>query len=73
MAKYTMELRTLCKYFTREEVENWFKSYNLEDYLLPDQLELLSKSNIWSKDKLAKKIVDAYWMREIGFETPRFI
>lgn len=24
----------------------------------------------WSKDKLAKKIVDHYFMREIGFETP---
>lgn len=70
MAKYTIELRRVCDIFTREEVENWFKDYNIEDYLLPDQLEILQNSNIWNKDKLAKKIVDHYFMREIGFETP---
>lgn len=70
MAKYTIELRRVCDIFTRAEVENWFKDYDVADYLLPDQLEILQKSNIWNKDKLAKKIVDHYFMREIGFETP---
>lgn len=70
MATYTVELRKLCEIYTRAEVENWFKDYQLSDYLLPDQLEVLNKTNIWNKEKLAKKIVDHYYMREIGFETP---
>lgn len=70
MAKYTIELRNVCKYYTRQEVENWFKSYNIEDYLTPKQIEVVNKAGLWNKDKLAKKIVDHYYMREIGFETP---
>lgn len=70
MATYTVELRKLCEIYTRAEVENWFKDYELSDYLLPDQLKVLNKTNIWNKEKLAKKIVDHYYMREIGFETP---
>ena len=71
MASYTVQLRKVCDLYTREEVESWFISYNIEDYLLPEQIEQLEKfPNIWNKDKLAKKIVDNYFMREIGFETP---
>lgn len=70
MANYSIELRRVCEIFTREEVENWFKSYKLEDYLLPKQLELVKNTPIWNKDRLAKKIVNHYFMREIGFETP---
>lgn len=70
MAKYTMELRKVCDYYTREEVENWFKNYELSDFLRPDEIESIETANIWSKDRLAKKIVDHYFMREIGFETP---
>ena len=29
MASYTMELRKVIKLFGREEVENWFKDYDL--------------------------------------------
>lgn len=70
MAKYTIELRRVCELYTRAEVENWFKDYNIEDYLTPVQIEQIEKFNVWSKDRLAKKIVDHYYMREIGFETP---
>ena len=70
MAKYSMELRKVCDYYTREEVENWFKNYELTDFLRPDEIESIQTANIWSKDRLAKKIVDHYFMREIGFETP---
>lgn len=70
MAKYTMELRKVCDYYTREEVENWFKNYELSDFLRPDEIESIETANIWSKDRLAKKIVDHYFMHEIGFETP---
>lgn len=75
MAKYTMELRELfepIKYnpplMTRQSVEQIFKSYNLSDYLTSEQIEVV-EAGVWSKDKLAKKIVDNYYMREIGFET----
>ena len=70
MATYTIELRKICEIYTRPVVESWFKNYKLEDYLLPEQLKLLENTKIWSKDKLAKKIVDHFYMREIGFETP---
>ena len=70
MAQYTIELRKICEIFTREEVENWFKSYELSDFLTPEQIQTILKFNVWSKEKLAKQIVDHYYMREIGFETP---
>ena len=76
MSKYTMELRELftpIKYnpplFTREEVENFFKDYKLIEYLTPEQIEVIESSNVWSKDRLAQKIVDHYYMRELGQET----
>lgn len=70
MSNYSIQLRKVCDIYTREEVEKWFKSYNLEDYLLPKQLELVKTTPIWNKERLAKKIVNHYFMREIGFETP---
>lgn len=70
MATYTIELRKICDIFGHDEVESWFKNYNLEDYLTPTQIEQITKFNVWSKDRLASKIVDHYYMREIGYETP---
>lgn len=70
MATYTMELRKIVDIFGRDEVESWFSSYNLADFLTPEQIAQISKYNVWSKEKLAKQIVDHYFMREIGFETP---
>ena len=76
MSKYTMELRKLFTpitykepIFSRDEVESWFKDYQLTDYLTNEQIAVITETGIWSKDKLAKKIVDHYYMREIGFET----
>ena len=75
MSKYTLELRELFEpvkfsptLFTRADIENIFKSYNLSDYLTEEQIEVVNEG-VWSKDRLAKKIVDNYYMREIGFET----
>ena len=70
MAKYTIELRRLCDIYTRNEVEGWFKDYELSDYLTDEEIEVITDRGTWSKDKLAKKIVDNYFMREIGLETP---
>ena len=76
MSKYTVELRELFEpirfspaLFTRSEVESWFKDYNLNDYLTAEQQAVITATGLWTKDKLAKKIVDHYYMREIGFET----
>ena len=76
MSKYTMELRELFEpirynppLFTRNEVEGWFKDYDLDDYLTEEQQGVITATGLWTKDKLAKKIVDHYYMHEIGFET----
>ena len=76
MSKYTMELRELftpIKFnpplYTREEVEGFFKDYELSDFLTSDQIEVIENAGIWNKNKLAKMIVNHYYMREIGQET----
>ena len=69
MAKYTMELRTVIMYEGRETVENWFKDYCINNYLRDYEVETILNANIWNKDRLASKIVDHYFMREIGYET----
>ena len=76
MAKYTFELRELftpIKFnppiYTRAEVEAFFTNYDLDDYLTEDQQDTITTFGIWTKEKLARKIVDHYYMRESGFET----
>ena len=61
MANFTTTLRSICESEPnkREDVEGIFKAYEISDYLTPAQIETLRKTN-WSKDKLAKKIVDHY-------------
>lgn len=77
MADYTILLKDLFtpnrfgfSYFSRAEVESWFMDYELSDYLTPEQIEKITSAGMWSKEKLASKIVDHYFMREIGYETP---
>ncbi len=67
---YTMTLYEIINnFYTREEVEGWFKDYELSDFLTQTQIETITNSGIWNKDKLASKIVDHYLMEQIGFET----
>lgn len=70
MSRYTIELRGVAQLFSREEIESWFKDYELTDYLTQEQIDTINEHGLWSKDKLASKIVNHYWMCEIGFETP---
>lgn len=70
MATYTIELRRVCDIYGRAEVEKWFTDYEISHYLNPKQIETMEKYKIWSKERLAQKIVDHYYMREIGQETP---
>lgn len=69
MSKYTIELRKIIEYEGRDTVENYFKDYCINNYLRPNEVETILNANIWSKDRLASKIVDHYYMREIGYET----
>ena len=67
---YTMTLYEIINnFYSRSEVEAWFKDYQLSDYLTEDQIDVITENGVWSKDKLAQKIVDHYLMEQIGFET----
>ena len=67
---YTMSLYEIINnFYTRQEVESWFKDYQLSDFLTEDQIDVITENAVWSKDKLAQKIVDHYLMEQIGFET----
>lgn len=70
MASYTIELRNVGMMFGEEEVKSWFSSYELSDFLTPDEIKTINDRGTWSKEKLANKIYNHYFMREIGFETP---
>lgn len=76
MSKYTLELRELftpIKFnppiYTKEEVEKIFSDYEISEYLTSEQIEVIEKAGIWNKERLARKIVNHYYMREIGQET----
>ena len=69
MSRYTTELRFIIQNTSREEVESWFTDYELEDYLTEDEIEVIEERGTWNKEKLAKLIVDHYYMHEIGLET----
>ena len=70
MAKYTIELRNIINnYYNRDEVKSWFTNYCINNYLTDEEVETILKANIWSKERLADKIIDHYYMREIGYET----
>lgn len=67
---YTMTLYEIINnFYTRSEVEGWFKDYELTDYLTTEQIETITENGLWTKDKLAKKIVDHFLTEQIGFET----
>lgn len=69
MSSYTTQLRHIVDAFTLEVVEEWFKKWELSDWLTPVQLGVVNLYGLFSKDKLAKHIIDKYYLREIGFET----
>lgn len=67
---YTMTLYEIINnFYTRSEVEGWFKDYELSDYLTTEQIQTITNNGLWTKDKLAKKIVDHFLTEQIGFET----
>lgn len=70
MATFSIEIRELIETFGENEVISWFTNYELADYLTQDEINVINERGTWTKRKLAKKIIDHYYMREIGFETP---
>lgn len=71
MSRYTMQLRAVENLYGHEELIKWFSDYDIEDYLNPEQIALIGERlPNWSKEKLAEKCINKYYMREIGFETP---
>ena len=69
MAKYTMEIRELISTFGEDEVKGWFSDYELSDYLTDEEIKVINDRGTWSKDKLAKRIIDHFYVREIGTDA----
>lgn len=69
MARYTYTLREVIATFGEEEVKNWFKDYNLNDFLSDEEINVIRDRNTWSEDKLADRIIMHYMNREIGTEA----
>lgn len=69
MAKYTMEIRELISTFGEEEVKNWFMQWELSDYLTPEEIKVVEDRGVFSKEKLAQRIIDHYFTREIGTDA----
>ena len=70
MAQYTLQLRELESLEGRENLRKWFTDYDLHDYLTQSQIDTITERGVWTKEKLADLIIDHYYMREIGLETP---
>lgn len=73
MAQYTIELRKIIDIYSYDEVQSWFMDYDLNNYLTEKQMNELLASGVYDnnyKKRLADKIINHYFMREIGFETP---
>ena len=69
MSKYTYQLRNVIMFTSLNEVKSWLTSYDLADYLTSDQLEVVTEAGLFDKEKLADKIINHYYTREIGVET----
>lgn len=69
MSKYTMELREIISTFGKDEVKSWFLDWELSNYLTPEEIEVITDKGVWSKDQLAERILDHYFMREIGTDA----
>lgn len=69
MAKYSIELRKICETLGEDEVRSWFMDYDLTNYLSAEEIAVIENRGTWNKQRLAQKIIDHYYMDEIGVET----
>jgi len=72
MSKYTTNFKTLITMgiYTKDELKHWFMDYELSDYLTPEEIQVINERGTWSKEKLADKIIDEYYFKDFGLETP---
>lgn len=70
MARYTIQLRNVISLFGENTVKSWFTDYDLSDFLTSEQIAVITEAGIFDKDKLATRIINHYYMDEIGLETP---
>ena len=69
MARYTVQLRKIIESVGEDEVLKWFQDYDLTNYLSAKEIQVITDRGTWSPARLAQKIVDHYYMQEIGLET----
>lgn len=64
-----MEIRELISTFSEDEVKSWFSQYELSDFLTPEEIQVIEARGTWSKEKLAQRIIDHFYTREIGTDA----
>lgn len=64
-----MEIRELISTLGEDEVKSWFMEYNLSDFLTGEEIAVINERGTWSKEQLAKRIIDHYFTREIGTDA----
>lgn len=69
MARYTVQLRKVIESCGEDEVLKWFQDYDLSNYLTHEEIKVITDAGTWSPARLAHKILDHYYMHEIGSET----
>ena len=69
MARYTVQLRKVIESCGEDEVLKWFQDYDLTNYLTFEEIKVITDKGTWSPARLARKIIDHYYMDEIGSET----
>lgn len=72
MAKYTTNFYSLLNMgiYTRSDLKSWFMDYELSDFLTNEEIQVIETRGTWSKEKLADKIIDEYYLKDFGVETP---
>ena len=66
MSKYTFDIRELVSTFGEDEVKSWFMQYDLSDFLTDEEIKVITDRGVWSKEQLAKRIIDHFFLSEIG-------
>lgn len=69
MARYTVQLRKIIETVGEDQVLKWFQDYDLTNYLTFEEIKVITDAGTWSPARLARKILDHYYMHEIGSET----
>ena len=69
MARYTVQLRKVIETIGEDQVLKWFQDYDLTNYLTFEEIKVITDKGTWSQARLARKIIDHYYMDEIGSET----